>query len=267
MRAGWRGRFGVEPRLETVALCLAVAEHETRCGDAWPGEFNYGAVQDSDKVAQATLRDCLRKEGLAAHPSRVAEAKAILNRYGYRTDGLHVDSSPGKGYYWVYFRTFADDEQGASYFVKIIAVDRPSCKGELETGNAYGLAAAMYRTHYYEGFYKPGHHYERQASGKWTEVPSKTSSSWTGEELNISAYASALQRLVPTITAALAGPRTLRRGDRGEDVKAVQRVVGVEDDGIFGRKTEAAVILWQQSNHLTADGIVGPLTRAAMESP
>jgi peptidoglycan hydrolase-like protein with peptidoglycan-binding domain len=58
--------------------------------------------------------------------------------------------------------------------------------------------------------------------------------------------------------------RTLNRGDRGNDVKIVQRKVGAKADGIFGPDTEKKVKAWQARNGLKADGIVGPLTQAKM---
>ena len=64
--------------------------------------------------------------------------------------------------------------------------------------------------------------------------------------------------------------RTLRRGDRGEDVKVLQRALkraGYDAgtiDGIFGPRTEAAVRAFQRANGLTVDGIVGPRTWAAL---
>lgn len=41
---------------------------------------------------------------------------------------------------------------------------------------------------------------------------------------------------------------------------------GLKVDGIFGRKTEEAVIDFQSRNHLNPDGIVGVLTRIALKS-
>jgi putative chitinase len=53
---------------------------------------------------------------------------------------------------------------------------------------------------------------------------------------------------------------TVKRGDQGQTVKAVQAALGINDDGIFGPGTEAAVKAWQVRNGLTSDGIVGPAT-------
>ena len=51
---------------------------------------------------------------------------------------------------------------------------------------------------------------------------------------------------------------------RGGGVRALQRVVGVPADGVFGPGTEAAVKRWQRRHGLVADGVVGPQTRSAM---
>ena len=61
------------------------------------------------------------------------------------------------------------------------------------------------------------------------------------------------------------GPTALlRRGSRGAEVTAVQQLLGVEADGIFGGGTQAAVIAFQRDHGLVADGVVGPLTMAAL---
>lgn len=64
------------------------------------------------------------------------------------------------------------------------------------------------------------------------------------------------------IPASSEAGRTLRRGDRGEDVKKVQARMGIEADGIFGVQTEVAVRRFQREHDLVADGIVGPRTWA-----
>ena len=46
----------------------------------------------------------------------------------------------------------------------------------------------------------------------------------------------------------------------GEEVKLLQRALGLTADGAFGKITEGAVIGWQSLHGLVADGIVGKLT-------
>ncbi|GAA2713352.1 peptidoglycan-binding protein [Micromonospora olivasterospora] len=67
------------------------------------------------------------------------------------------------------------------------------------------------------------------------------------------------------------GSRNLRRGDRGDDVRELQRLadaVGAKlaVDGIFGPRTDAWVRAYQKSRRLTIDGIVGPKTLAALRA-
>lgn len=61
--------------------------------------------------------------------------------------------------------------------------------------------------------------------------------------------------------------RTLRVNSKGEDVKALQAFLGLtgnEADGHFEQGTKTKVMAWQKANGLTADGVVGKRTVAAM---
>jgi len=69
------------------------------------------------------------------------------------------------------------------------------------------------------------------------------------------------------------GPRSLHRGDKGDDVKVLQQRLksayaayagNLVVDGDFGPATEAAVKEFQRRSKLTADGVVGGATRAAL---
>ena len=70
--------------------------------------------------------------------------------------------------------------------------------------------------------------------------------------------------------ANLPADSLLRRGDRDEDVKALQRALrsigyDLEIDGIFGRITLECVKSFQATHGLTRDGIVGPLTWGCLQ--
>ena len=57
---------------------------------------------------------------------------------------------------------------------------------------------------------------------------------------------------------------TLKYGSKGEEVKQLQRFLGITADGDFGIGTESKVKEWQSKNNLVNDGIVGPSTWNAM---
>lgn len=57
---------------------------------------------------------------------------------------------------------------------------------------------------------------------------------------------------------------TIKRGSRGEEVRALQRRLHLAEDGIFGALTEEAVKEFQRSYGLVADGIVGQQTWQAL---
>lgn len=58
---------------------------------------------------------------------------------------------------------------------------------------------------------------------------------------------------------------TLRRGSQGAEVKRLQKLLGIAQDGIFGSYTERAVKELQLRNGLSADGVVGTKTWALLE--
>ena len=66
--------------------------------------------------------------------------------------------------------------------------------------------------------------------------------------------------------------RTLRKGDKGEDVRALQILLSGRGcngdmhtpDGIFGNNTLGAVKLFQKKANIDVDGVVGPITWAKL---
>lgn len=76
----------------------------------------------------------------------------------------------------------------------------------------------------------------------------------------------------PTQPSPSTTHRTLRRGDTGDDVTQLQKLLinqgySLTPDGVFGPKTEAAVRDFQRSVGLTVDGVVGQNTWQALENP
>lgn len=58
--------------------------------------------------------------------------------------------------------------------------------------------------------------------------------------------------------------KTLKKGSKGDDVKTLQRLLGVAVDGDFGQKTHDALVAWQKAHGLVADGIAGSKTFEAL---
>jgi hypothetical protein len=67
-------------------------------------------------------------------------------------------------------------------------------------------------------------------------------------------------------------PSTIRKGSTGADVRLCQELLNEQGfstgvDGVFGSGTEKSVKSFQSAKGLTADGLVGPATWAALETP
>lgn len=52
-------------------------------------------------------------------------------------------------------------------------------------------------------------------------------------------------------------------GSTGQKVEEIQKIVGVEQDGVYGPKTEKAVKVWQNKLNIESDGVWGPQTEEA----
>jgi cytoskeletal protein RodZ len=74
----------------------------------------------------------------------------------------------------------------------------------------------------------------------------------------------------PSVPSVPAPTTTLKPGDTGAQVKALQRALAQlgysvgKVDGDYGTTTKTAVAQFQTAQKLTADGIFGPATRAAL---
>lgn len=60
------------------------------------------------------------------------------------------------------------------------------------------------------------------------------------------------------------GTTTMRVGSHGTNVSCLQTILSITADGSFGQGTKAAVMTFQAANNLTADGVVGAMSRAAL---
>jgi GH24 family phage-related lysozyme (muramidase) len=60
---------------------------------------------------------------------------------------------------------------------------------------------------------------------------------------------------------------TIKLGSKGEDVKVLQKFLGLNPDGDFGPMTEKKVKEWQKSKGLVADGVIGAKSWAIILQP
>ena len=58
----------------------------------------------------------------------------------------------------------------------------------------------------------------------------------------------------------------MKLGDRGEEVRKYQKILGLVPDGAFGNKTKNAVINFQRSNGLNATGVIDQQTRNMLDT-
>lgn len=74
------------------------------------------------------------------------------------------------------------------------------------------------------------------------------------------------------VTPPVVTHRTLKKGCKGEDVKALQTFLNLNGfqcgiaDGIWGNMTDKAVRAWQRANNLVDDGIIGVKSWAVLEN-
>lgn len=74
-----------------------------------------------------------------------------------------------------------------------------------------------------------------------------------------------LKGLSPAPVPQLVAPKPiLRQGSRGDIVSHLQSLLSITADGIFGPATRAAVMAFQRRNNLLPDGVVGRMTWAAL---
>jgi peptidoglycan hydrolase-like protein with peptidoglycan-binding domain len=279
MHDAWVQRFGTAPSMSALVMVLAHGEHETRLGDSWPGEHNVGAVQE--RTLNLAEKSALLKAGIRAGFKNVDAAKSALFAAGLRHEGLHCDSSPVNGPYFVFFRVFDSDVDGDKFFLGVVTRH----KQLLDRGcTEYEYADSLYRAHYYEGFHKPRSTYEQSApNAKWREVDSTTQAGGPrrlGAYLNVAGYAGALSKLTPTIRRALSdwtpgititAPPTAHDGldtvmGRQSALNHVGSVPQLDVDGVAGPLTIRSTKYFQLAAGLPQSGEWDIATMEAMRA-
>ena len=196
---------------------------------------------------------------------QAAATREMTVRYGSRWIGRRVADCSGL-FYWA-FKTL-----GGSIYHGSNTIWNRYCarQGKLEGGKRddgaallAGTAVFKYRAsdqnRYHIGLYV-GNNTVIEAQGTRTGVVTSAVNRWHewGELKGVAYEGRAGESM------------TLRSGDRGDEVKALQEQLNRlgypagEADGIFGPKTERAVKGLQAASGLTADGVVGPDTRQAI---
>ena len=106
--------------------------------------------------------------------------------------------------------------------------------------------------------------YSGTATAASTATPRPTSTA--------TAKSTAKAKATPTPTATVSASGTLKQGDKGDEVKSLQKklielgYLTGKADGVFGKDTYQAVVAFQQANSLTADGIAGSKTVKKLNS-
>jgi peptidoglycan hydrolase-like protein with peptidoglycan-binding domain len=136
---------------------------------------------------------------------------------------------------------------------------------------AAGLAATMLLAACDAGADEPA----QAAQGSPTTAAPTTGAPPTSEAPTTTTEAPTTTTEAPTTTTKPkpAGPAKLRSGSEGAQVTALQRrlrELGYQvqaADGQFGPETHHSVVAFQKVNRLGRDGVVGPITRRALERP
>lgn len=146
----WQRLLHEAPTRHALVLAMAVADFETRLGDAggtWRGEHNWGAVHKRSLTSNELAT-------LLAHGVYPTGDEALLTARGLLSAGaneaLHIDKN-SVGPYFVWFWAFDNDVDAAAKFLEVLVRNRPSVRAVIDTGSPTELAAAMYASRYYEG--------------------------------------------------------------------------------------------------------------------
>lgn len=242
LHAAWLRRYGVAPAKHTVVLAMCPPSAETKLGDAWPGEFNWGATTfrqlNAAEAAAVKAAGVMPTVG-TGHAERAAQAMAAIAAAGLPVASgelrgvkvprstIHCDSktvlvngAKVQQPYFVHFANFEDDTGGAEYYLTFVADPGNPARAVLENPKAgpANLAAAMYARGYFWGF-KP--HGVYMTAGVDGVMGTADDEKHDGNAENVAAYASWLAPHYATISAALQSwtPDTATSSPRPSDTE------------------------------------------------
>ena len=217
-------RFNESPKTGEVKALAGIACLETRYGDGWKGAGAGSHNMGAEQCGSTWKGD--RFVYVDTHPN---------------ADGT---SKP----YRACFRKYASPQAGWFALVDIVYVNRgrTRVREAARAENWRGVSQGLYTTGYYEGFGKTA------AERVTNHLRALTKA--------IAAADNAVAPVIPVATL----PTTVRRGDRGEAVKLLQRELQLAADGLFGAITEAALRVYQHDHGLLMDGVCGPKTWAVL---
>lgn len=170
---------------------------------------------------------------VASKDGRVGRTDTILAHTGGTVCGVGYDLSAGN---YVKIQVDADTVMVYYHMKKKCALKKGA---QVKQGDALGYMGST-------GNSTGAHlHFGIQHKGAWIDPAPYLDADWAAPGVN---------------TVSVTVP-VLKRGCKGESVKAVQKLLGeCAVDGSFGPETQGAVLAFQEKHGLQADGSVGPKT-------
>lgn len=103
-------------------------------------------------------------------------------------------------------------------------------------------------------------------NGQYDYVNARRIINGTDKAHTIAGYAREAESAILLAVGDKIARAVLKVGSKGDDVRELQLALGIEVDGVFGSgDTEPALIEYQKSHNLTADGICGSATWDSIE--
>jgi hypothetical protein len=148
--SAWQRVLAEAPTRHALILVMAVADFETRLGDAggtWRGEHNWGAIHKrSLSPEEASI--------LLGHGVYPTSDDTLRTARGLLTAGpneaLHIDKGT-IGPYFAWFWAFDGDVDGAAKYLEILVRNRATVRAIIDRASPTELAAAMYASRSFEG--------------------------------------------------------------------------------------------------------------------